>query len=204
MSLADILAKKKALSAGVQVVEQAVEKGTQPSVAPAPAPAPVAQAAPAPQKELTFAEKMALKKAQAAQPAVVAPVAAPATTNTPLVVATQKLQAAAPQQEDTAEGTEVRQAYAEIASKIDELASFSTEELSGAMSSLKKALMQNPAACELMLDEDIGKMVVALRRVTNTTIAEAKAGKTPAAKKPKAIDVKNLSADEMLQAWEEL
>lgn len=44
--------------------------------------------------------------------------------------------------------------------------------LEKAMSELKVALKQNPAACSLMLDEDIGKCVTQLMRMTNKGILD--------------------------------
>jgi len=59
------------------------------------------------------------------------------------------------------------------------------QPLNNAMSELKKALKQNPAACSLMLDDDIGLCVAQLKRITNKTILEeltSKKAKDPTAK----------------------
>jgi len=56
------------------------------------------------------------------------------------------------------------------------IASVSTTEdgtpLEKAMSDLKVALKQNPAACSLLLDEDIGSCVGQLMRMTNKGILD--------------------------------
>jgi hypothetical protein len=46
------------------------------------------------------------------------------------------------------------------------------EELKTAMSKLKVALKQNPAACALLLPEDVGEMVKNLYRMTNKGILD--------------------------------
>ena len=71
------------------------------------------------------------------------------------------------------------------------------------MSALKKSLMQNPAACELMLDEDLGKMVTALRRIVGEEIVAKKAEKS-LGKKPKANSLANMSVDDLLAAAADL
>lgn len=93
------------------------------------------------------------------------------------------------------------QAYADILPRINELASLDSEKLEGAMKDLKGALLQNPSAAELMLPEDIGAMVSALRKLTGQTIVEAaktkKSGGTGSRKK-------NLTAEEMEAVFDEL
>ncbi len=93
------------------------------------------------------------------------------------------------------------QAGADIIRRIRELETLSGEDLSGEMTSLKDALHFNPDAVALMLPEDLGLLVAALRKVTNTSISEATKEKkegTPKAKK------KALTADEMAAAFDEL
>ncbi len=61
----------------------------------------------------------------------------------------------------------------QLREKIAQLAT--TEEgqpLEHAMRDLKIALKQNPAACSLMLDEDVGLCVAQLKRMTNKGILE--------------------------------
>lgn len=101
------------------------------------------------------------------------------------------------------EGTEsaVADAYIDIKLRIDDLVALSGEDLVSAMSELKKALMKNPSAVSLMLDPDIGQMVIALRRITNVAATEAaKPGKTG----PKATKSVQLTAEAMELAFAEL
>ena len=90
---------------------------------------------------------------------------------------------------------------------IDKLREFiaqlaTTEEgqpLEHAMRDLKIALKQNPAACSLMLDEDIGLCVAQLKRMTNKGIIADLDAK--AEKKPKLVITKdvldNLTMDDL-------
>jgi hypothetical protein len=97
----------------------------------------------------------------------------------------------------------IAQAYVDIKTRIDALNEKSDMEIEGAMSELKKALMANPAACSLMEDTDIGKMVIALRRITGEAIAEAAKEKTPGRKKKeKAVDLSD--AAQVAQIFDEL
>lgn len=76
---------------------------------------------------------------------------------------------------------------ADIIPRIRQLNSLSDAQLEVEMKLLKAALMANPEAVALMLPEDIGEMVVALRKITREAVvaAEAKAaGKRTT--KPKA------------------
>lgn len=86
----------------------------------------------------------------------------------------------------------------------EKIALLSTTEdgtpLDNAMRDLKIALKQNPAACSLMLDEDIGACVTALRRMTNRNImADLTDDKKP--RKPKIELTKeildNLTMDDL-------
>lgn len=52
----------------------------------------------------------------------------------------------------------------------------SGQPLTSAMKDLQRALLDNPAACALMAEEDIGKMVASLYRMNGQIIA-AEAGK---------------------------
>jgi hypothetical protein len=96
---------------------------------------------------------------------------------------------------------EISQAAADVIPRIKELETLSGEDLETAMLQLKGALLQNPDAVALMLPEDIGMMVVALRRMTGQSIAEATAEKKTGTKKSKA---KMLTAEEMAAAFDEL
>jgi len=91
------------------------------------------------------------------------------------------------------------QAAQDIIGKIRELEEMAEEDLAPAMSQLKKALHENPDAVALMLPEDMGLMVAAIRKITGQTVVEAS--------KPKAkggAKKKNLTAEEMMAAFEEL
>lgn len=91
--------------------------------------------------------------------------------------------------------TEVKQVASEISAKINLLTDFSGESLKGEMASLKKALLENPAAAALLLPEDIGKAVAAIRRMVGIAIASANA---PKEKKP--AKSKQLTAVELAKA----
>lgn len=138
--------------------------------APAPAAAPVVPA----DRPMTFAEKLASKKGLVAAAQSKPPAPPPkAVIDSALI----------PEDEEDA------QAYVDIKNKIEALAVVDGDDLRNSMSELKAALKKNAAACELMLDEDLGKMVIALRRMTHVAIEEAKTPTKKAAKAPKTKDV---------------
>lgn len=72
--------------------------------------------------------------------------------------------------------------------------------LEHAMRDLKLALKQNPAACSLMLDEDVGKCVEQLQRMTNKNILEELSSPSKSSK-PKVIITQevldNLTMDDL-------
>lgn len=231
MGLAEILAKKKAAAEAVAPTAPAQEaeekKPTQ--EAPAPVPAPAASA----EKPLTFAEKMALKKQQAAAQEAPAPAVSPIATMEEPAKAPAPVQTAAPSaplsfadklraqkeavkaaQTVVQEKTEIdperipadpdeAQSFVDIVTKINDLKSLMEDDLKEGMSALKAAIKKNPSAADLLLDEELGLMVVALRRMRGITITEATKEKKPGAKKPKAKEVA-LSAEELEAAWSEL
>lgn len=95
------------------------------------------------------------------------------------------------------------QAYADIKAKLNLLSDMSDDSLKSAMTDLKKALLNNPQACYLMLPQDIGQMVVALRAMKNEAVVEAT--KDPKEKKAtKAKASKPLTAEEIAAAFDEL
>ncbi len=96
---------------------------------------------------------------------------------------------------------EVSQAASDIIPRIKELERLSGEDLENEMNLLKGALLCNPDATALMLPPDIGMMVIALRRMTGQSIAEATAEKKTGTKKTKS---KQLTAEEMAAAFDEL
>lgn len=92
------------------------------------------------------------------------------------------------------------QAYEDLRARIAELETLAEDNLQRAMIDLKKALMANPEACSLMLPEEIGSMVAALRKITGQHAAtEANKPKGRAAKKSVP-----LSEAEMQAAWDDL
>lgn len=229
MGIAEIIAKKKAEAeaAALQKKEEpvaALKEQTLPEETKKEEPAIAAP------KPLTFAEKMALKKAEASAqqqpttaPVVVAsqsvsapaPIPVKADTGTPKaeVIATvlqvpdsneEKLRTGVLDHTldknpmpppDTNADPAIAQAYADIKYKIDALGEKTDMDLEGAMKDLKKALMANPAAVSLMEDTDIGKMVIALRRITGEAIAEAATAKTPGRKpRTKNVDLSDATA----------
>lgn len=98
------------------------------------------------------------------------------------------------------ENVETQQAASEISQRIAQLESLSTENLKGEMQQLKKAIMENPAACLLLKEEDIGQLVISLRKITGVAIQQAQT-KTRKASEPKAG--KKLSAAELAAALED-
>ena len=94
------------------------------------------------------------------------------------------------------------QAYSEISQRIKALEAMSGDDLKNEMINLKKALLENPQACMLLLPEEIGSMVSSLRKITGIAIATAsaktkKAGeKKPAAKKMTAEELADALNDE--------
>lgn len=78
---------------------------------------------------------------------------------------------------------ELEQTTSEIQAKIASLCNFDGDSLKGEMGSLKKSLLENPAACSLLLPEDIGAAVAALRRMVGIAVASANAPKPSKAKK---------------------
>lgn len=231
MGLAEILAKKKAAAeaAAPTAPAQEAEEKKPAQEAPAPVPAPAASA----EKPLTFAEKMALKKQQAAAQEAPAPAPAPTPAVSPIAAMEEKPVAAAPSaplsfadklraqkeavkaaQTVVQEKVEIdperipadpdeAQSFVDIVTKINDLKSLMEDDLKEGMSALKAAIKKNPSAADLLLDEELGLMVVALRRMRGITITEATKEKKPGAKKPKAKEVA-LSAEELEAAWSEL
>lgn len=233
MGLAEILAKKKAAqaeAAAPTAPAQEAEEKKPAQEAPAPVPAPAAVS----EKPLTFAEKMALKKQQAAAQEAPAPAVSPiAAMEEPAKAPSAPVQTAAPSaplsfadklraqkeavkaaQTVVQEKVEIdperipadpdeAQSFVDIVTKINDLKSLMEDDLKEGMSALKAAIKKNPSAADLLLDEELGLMVVALRRMRGITIAEATKEKKPGAKKPKAKEVA-LSAEELEAAWSEL
>lgn len=175
-------------------------------------------------KPLSFAEKMALKKLEAQKTSTSSETTAIAstvkntettTTTQPLSISSEKKEvpaevivkivAAVAEEEDHeaevgAATPEDQQAYYDIKAKINMLSDMSESNLPGAMKELKAALLKNPQACYLILPQDIGQMVIALRAMKNEAVVTSE--KTPKEKKAKAS--KALTADEIALAFDEL
>ena len=97
---------------------------------------------------------------------------------------------------------EVAQAASEISLKIKSLCNFDGEDLKGEMASLKKALLENPAACSLLHPEDIGEAVANLRRMVGIAVASAVA--KPKKEKAAGNGMKKLTAAELKKAMAEV
>ena len=93
------------------------------------------------------------------------------------------------------------QIYSEISQRIKQLEELSGDDLKNEMMNLKKALLENPQACMLLLPEEIGSMVSSLRKITGIAIATASA-KTSKKKEPKA-SAKKMTAEELAAAIED-
>lgn len=87
------------------------------------------------------------------------------------------------------------QIAADIAAKIESLGNLSGENLKGEMQALKRTLLANPAACLLLKDEDIGELVLALRRMTGIALSAASASK--AEKRAPKEKAKKLTPEEL-------
>ena len=96
--------------------------------------------------------------------------------------------------------TEIKQVASEIQQRISQLTTFDGISLKEEMDSLRKVLIVNPAACELLLPEDIGLAVQALKRLVGKEIASTLASKGE--KKPKAS--KSMTAAELKKALAEV
>lgn len=97
--------------------------------------------------------------------------------------------------------TEIEQAASEISIKIKNLTNFDGESLKGEMALLKKALLENPAACSLLHPEDIGLAVANIRRMVGIAISTASA---PKAKKEGSGKPKALTKVELAKAMAEI
>ena len=91
------------------------------------------------------------------------------------------------------------QIYSEISQRIKQLEELSGDDLKNEMMNLKKALLENPQACMLLLPDEIGTMVSSLRKITGIAIAtaSAKTGKKKSESAPKA---KKMTAEELAAA----
>lgn len=74
----------------------------------------------------------------------------------------------------------------EIQARIKQLSDLAGTDLKEEMSDLQVVLLQNPAACSLLVPEDLGMAVAAIKRMVSVAVA---AKEKPAAKKTKAASV---------------
>lgn len=195
MGLKEILAAKKAAAEAAAVASQPIAVIEAPKEAPKEEPkvSMIAAEEPAPAvvdtSKLSFAEKLKLKQQQIKQAQTTPPAEPKQPDIDPAMIP-----------EDEADA----QAYVDIKTKIIQLENMMDDDLRNGMAQLKQALKKNPNAAMLMLDSDIGKMVIALRRMTHTEIEIAKEPKKRGRKtEPKAKAVQ-LTADQIAAAFEEL
>lgn len=203
MGLKELLAAKRAAAAAAEAPAQPAPVPAKTEVVTPPAPVKAEPAPePAPQKPMSFAEKMALKKKQA-EAAVSAPAPTPAPSSAlaaldiedtivqeaPTVTLSPDQLSVIQEEEDS----ELAQAYSDLALTINKLKyTDDGDDLTNAMTELKKALKKNPSASMLLLDTDIGQMTLALRRYTGLAISDAKESKEkakPGRKPAKASNV---------------
>jgi len=88
---------------------------------------------------------------------------------------------------------ELTQEAHEIKLRIAQLSELSGTDLKAEMDDLKMVLLKNPAACELLLPEDIGMAVAAIKRLVGTAIAAA-TKETPSSRRKGSTKV-DLSID---------
>lgn len=201
MGLKELLAAKRAAAAAAEAPAQPAPVPAKTEVVTPPAPVKAEPAPePAPQKPMSFAEKMTLKKKQA-EAAVSTPAPAPSSALAALDIEDTIVQEAptvtlSPDQLSVIqeeEDSELAQAYSDLALTINKLKyTDDGDDLTNAMTELKKALKKNPSASMLLLDTDIGQMTLALRRYTGLAISDAKESKEkakPGRKPAKASNV---------------
>lgn len=93
------------------------------------------------------------------------------------------------------------QVASEISLRIKSLEELSGDSLKEEMQELKKALLENPQACLLLLPEDIGLMVSYLRKLTGTALASASSTKTKSSSTK--IGTKKMTAAELAAALDD-
>lgn len=93
--------------------------------------------------------------------------------------------------------TEQAQALSELQQKIANLVNIEGIELRNEMAALKQTLLENPEVAALLLPEDVGACVDAIRRILQVSIVSAAKEKKPAKPKP-------LSKDELKKMLDEI
>lgn len=188
------IAAAKAASATPAPAVPAEEKKEEPitaapaAVSPLAVEEPATQPSVAPERPLTFAEKLALKRGEIKQ----AQAAPQKEEKKPLEIDPATIP----------ENPEDAQAYVDIKHRIHDLEDKFDDELESAMDELKAALKKNPNAVSLMLHTDIGKMVSALRRMAGIQLEQKTTAKKPGRKKTeiKAVDITKLTPDQIAEA----
>ena len=79
---------------------------------------------------------------------------------------------------------QISQTAHEIQARIQQLSDLSGTNLKNEMDDLKLCLLKNPAACELLLPEDIGLAVAAIKTILGHSIALATVEKPTRGRKP--------------------
>lgn len=164
-------------------------------------PAPVEQP-----KPNNFLQQLAAKAATKA--AEIKPIGVPEVAPIPKVISAANLAAKATEGQAEAEvAGDTKVALDNIRQKIHDIQEMNGGELNGAMTTLREMLRANPAACSLMLPEDMGLMVRALRKMTNNTQAlamgAAKTSKKPGKEKELSVEeVLALAAENGTDGWD--
>lgn len=90
---------------------------------------------------------------------------------------------------------ETTQVASEISQRISQLEQLSSTDLKNEMQALKKTIMDNPAACLLLKEEDIGLLVSSLRKITGQAIVSSQTKtKAKTAEKTKKLSAAELAA----------
>ena len=201
MSLAEIMAKKRAVANVTPAVENSF-------VAALNIPSTIIKeevAATQVEKPMSFAERMLLKKVKASkQSSTLAPVETVLIANIPApadITTHEDQLVSLPNVSQSSVSVETEQAYADISKRIEALASLSDTNLEIAMSELKIALLANPNAVSLMEDTDYGKMVIALRSMTKEAATDALKEKISGKKSKSKL---SLSPEDVAAAFEEI
>lgn len=190
--LAAIAAAKAASAVPAEEKKAELDSTKQQNVSPLaldiPETPPAPQPSAAPERPLTFAEKLALKRGEIKQ----AQAAPQKEEKKPLEIDPATIP----------ENPEDAQAYVDIKHRIHDLEDKFDDELESAMDELKAALKKNPNAVSLMLHTDIGKMVSALRRMAGIQLEQKTTAKKPGRKKTeiKAVDITKLTPDQIAEA----
>lgn len=100
-------------------------------------------------------------------------------------------------------GAETEASKQAIQQRIHELQTLNGTDLKAAMSKLRLMLLDNPSACALLLPEEAGAMVAALRRMTDNKVAATLTAARPT-KKSKAVSMDTkMTPAQMAAALEE-